>query len=128
VFGERSIGRLRLEGAFLSSLKTQCDGRLIWGSVNLAMMQALGEDQSAIEGFVERSMELQGSEIAVLFVEELPDQTRISLRSREPIAVDGLARHLGGGGHKLASGVVVKKPLAEAVQDILQRLQKLLTP
>jgi phosphoesterase RecJ-like protein len=73
-------------------------------------------------------MELQGSEIAVLFVEELPDQTRISLRSREPIAVDGLARHLGGGGHKLASGVVVKKPLAEAVQDILQRLQKLLTP
>jgi bifunctional oligoribonuclease and PAP phosphatase NrnA len=127
VFGERSIGRLRLEGAFLSSLKTECGGRLIWGVVDRTMMQTEGEDESALEGFVERAMEVRGVETAVLFVEESRDQTRISFRSREPIAVDGLARELGGGGHRLASGVVIDMPLASAVSVALQRARTSLT-
>ena len=119
VFGERSIGRLHLEGAFLSSLRTACDGRLVCGVVDIATMQAEKQDESAIEGFAERAMELEGVQIAVIFLEESTSQTRISLRSRKPIAVDSLARQLGGGGHQEAAGAVVSRSIEASAQLVL---------
>jgi phosphoesterase RecJ-like protein len=119
VFGERFIGRLHLEGAFLSSLRSECDGRLAWGIVDLGTMQAEQQDESALEGFIGRAMELRGVHVAVLFVQVSPTQTRVSLRSREPIAVDGLARQLGGGGHREAAGAVVSDSLEATTRLVL---------
>jgi phosphoesterase RecJ-like protein len=126
VFGQRPFGRLKLEGEFLDSLHASSGGRIIWGHVDAAMLQRHGQPESAIEGFVERELDVRGAEMAILFVEESRNRTRVSFRSREPLAVDELARELGGGGHRLASGTILEGELNEVVPVVLRHARKLL--
>ena len=126
VFGERALGQLRLEGDFLSSLQTSLGGKLVWDVVDRSMMVSHQQDESAIEGFVERALDIRGAQLAVLFVEESEQETRVSFRSREPIAVDGLAQSLGGGGHRLAAGAVVHGSVARVTGSVLKQARGLL--
>jgi phosphoesterase RecJ-like protein len=126
IFGQRPVGRLKLEGEFLSSLRTSLGGRLVWGVVDDQMLKRHRLEESAIEGFVERALDARGAEMAILFLEESPATTRISFRSREPVAVDGLARELGGGGHRLAAGAILDGAPSQVVPSVLQRAKAFL--
>jgi phosphoesterase RecJ-like protein len=58
------------------------------------------------------------------FLREEREGTRISLRSDGVIDVDKLARKYGGGGHRLAAGIKIKKNINSAKQDILRAILK----
>ncbi|MCK4756081.1 bifunctional oligoribonuclease/PAP phosphatase NrnA [candidate division WOR-3 bacterium] len=58
------------------------------------------------------------------FLREEREGTRISLRSDGVIDVDKLARQYGGGGHRLAAGIKIKKNINSAKQDILRAILK----
>lgn len=71
-----------------------------------------------LEGLVNKPLELQGVEVSCL-LEELEDgRTKISLRSRERVNVNAVARQFGGGGHYLASGAKTEGSL----DDVSARL------
>lgn len=55
-----------------------------------------------------------------LFLREERKGTRISLRSDGIIDVDKLARRYGGGGHRLAAGIRMKKDVHKAKREILR--------
>jgi phosphoesterase RecJ-like protein len=57
--------------------------------------------------------------LAIFFLEET-DAVRVSFRSRKGVAVDGLARDLGGGGHAQAAGARVPLPLDSAIRTVLR--------
>jgi len=58
------------------------------------------------------------------FLREEKGGTRISLRSDGIVDVDKLAAKYGGGGHRLAAGIKVKKDLNAAKQEILSDILK----
>ncbi len=58
------------------------------------------------------------------FLREEREGTRISLRSDGVIDVDKLARRYGGGGHRLAAGIKIKKNIDTAKQEILRAIRK----
>ncbi len=63
-----------------------------------------------------------------IFLREEEDGTRVSLRSDGIIDVDEVAREYGGGGHRLAAGIRMKKNIAtakkEVLRTVLRRLQR----
>ncbi len=64
--------------------------------------------------------------VSLLFIEIEPDSVNISLRSEPGIDISYVARHFGGGGHKLASGCSIDGKLTEVVEDVVTFTQKYL--
>jgi phosphoesterase RecJ-like protein len=125
VFGSWRLGRLRLQGQFLERLRTAAQGRLVWGVVDRPLLRRWRQTPADTEGLAEQALTLGGAELAILFLEE-PDAVRVSLRSRGPVRVDGLARRLGGGGHERAAGTRLPAPMESAVPLVVREAKRLL--
>lgn len=122
-----SLGRLKLEADFLANVHTAHRGRLAWGVAGLRMLAERRQTAQATEGFVDRLLQLKGAQMAALFQEEPGGVVRISLRSKDPVRVDDLARSLGGGGHERAAGARVQGPLGGVVRDALAKAGSILS-
>jgi phosphoesterase RecJ-like protein len=68
-----------------------------------------------------------GVEVALLFLELGPEETKVSLRSRKRFDVRKIAEQFGGGGHAAASGVRYPGPLAAAVSAVADAVRKAMT-
>jgi phosphoesterase RecJ-like protein len=69
---------------------------------------------------------VQGVELVAMFKATPRGSVKLSLRSRSRHGVDGVARELGGGGHRLAAGAEIRGPLSEVVETVLAKLRQLL--
>jgi len=94
--------------------------------VTLQDFQETGAHQTDTEDVVNNLLTVAGSEVAVLFVELEEKVTKVSLRSRSKFDVRAIAAKFGGGGHRAAAGVAIKKPLKEARNSVLQLLREAL--
>lgn len=63
---------------------------------------------------------IEGIDIAVLFIEQSADQTKVSWRSRLGVNVSGIALSLGGGGHPAAAGADLHGSLSEVKEKVLK--------
>jgi bifunctional oligoribonuclease and PAP phosphatase NrnA len=122
MFGSWSLERLKFQGHFLSTIRTAARGRLTWNVISLADLTEWGQTSADTEGLVEQELGLAGVKMAALFLEEPDNVVRLSLRSRGGVTVDGLARELGGGGHKRAAGARLPGPVDATVHNVLDRL------
>ena len=73
---------------------------------------------------IDRLRNVAGVEI-VAHLREIEGGTKASLRS-ESVDVGEIARHFGGGGHRLAAGYTTLKPPHEAREDLLEILRGIL--
>ena len=90
------------------------------------MLAEWRQTPAATEGLVDRLLHVEGAQVAMLLLEEPGGVIRISLRSKDPVRVDELARSLGGGGHAQAAGARVQAPLPKVVGDVLKQAKPLL--
>lgn len=74
------------------------------------------------ENFVSFLQAIKGVRVSI-FLREEKKRTRISLRSDGVLDVDRLARRYGGGGHRLASGVLMKGELRAAKREMLRAIR-----
>lgn len=124
---QRSVERVRLGGRILERVQMDCDGRLAWIAVDHPDFEATGAVQSDTEGLVNECLKIGGTEAAFIAVQLPTGHTKFSLRCREPHNVAALAESLSGGGHRLASGATVRKPLAEALPLVVAKYVEMLT-
>ncbi len=91
------------------------------------LTQAMLEDNQATmadtENFISYLQPIDGVKVSLFFREERRG-TRISLRSDGVIDVDEFARRYGGGGHRLAAGVVLKTDIMTAKEEIVAAILK----
>ena len=118
--------RLHLRSLALQSLELHCDGRLALMQITNAMLTQTGADRSHIENIVNEPMEIGSLEAVVLVVEQDDGGTRCSLRSRELVDVDAVARPFGGGGHARAAGLTLELPLSQTREKILNAMTQAL--
>jgi phosphoesterase RecJ-like protein len=86
-----------------------------------ATLRRSSAEMSDSENFISFLQAIKGVRVS-LFLREEKDGTRISLRSDGVIDVDKLARRYGGGGHRLAAGLRLKKNLHAAKKEILKAI------
>jgi phosphoesterase RecJ-like protein len=119
--------QLKLLGAVLGRLQTELDGRLVWTTLETADYERTGSQPEDAEGLSDVLSQSASGQVVVLFKEDAPDSTRISVRTKEG-GVDAtvLTGAFGGGGHARAAGATVPLSLAAAVPAVLDVARGLL--
>ncbi len=123
VFNQNPMNRARLLGKTLATMQTYHGGKLCMMLVSHTMMLETGTNVDHIEGFVEQTLGLQGVMVGAIVV-ELPNEIKMSLRSKGTIPVNKIAQHFGGGGHINAAGCRTTAMTFSEAQEIIVRLTK----
>jgi phosphoesterase RecJ-like protein len=126
LYEQNTLARLHLQGRILSAAKTELGGRLIYSTATPRDLAETGAEATDTEDIVNRLLGVAGVEVALLFLEQGPQETKVSLRSRTGFDVRKVAEPFGGGGHAAASGVRYPGPLASAVAALTAAVRKVL--
>ncbi|MDA3926285.1 MAG: bifunctional oligoribonuclease/PAP phosphatase NrnA [Kiritimatiellae bacterium] len=77
--------------------------------------EEIGGTKADAEDIIEMPRSLIGNKVAIFFYgSEDNEETRISLRTREPLDATTLIAQFDGGGHPRAAGCTIKAPLSKA--------------
>jgi phosphoesterase RecJ-like protein len=110
--------RILLLGKALTTMKFVCSGRVATLAVTNAMYRDTGANKDMTDQFVNFARGIRGVEVAA-FLRQVPDGSfKVSIRSRGKVDVSAIGIMYGGGGHRNASGFVVKGPLALARRTV----------
>jgi phosphoesterase RecJ-like protein len=126
LYRSKPDAQLRLFGRVLDRLATAAGGRIVYSSLLDADLAATGAEASHSEGIIDLLAQSETGDVAILFKEQGPDVTRISVRTK-PGGVDAVALTgaFGGGGHARAAGATVDAPIAEAERRVLAEAERL---
>jgi phosphoesterase RecJ-like protein len=128
LYEQNSLPRILLQGRILTNVKSHLGGRLLSTAITQDDLIAVGAVATDTEDVINRLLSVAGVEVALLFLELGPQETKVSLRSRSAIDVNQIAAGFGGGGHKAASGVRYKGPLKEAEPAVVSALSAAMQP
>ncbi|MDR1619516.1 MAG: DHH family phosphoesterase [Clostridiales bacterium] len=104
VYKTISLGKARLQGFVLSTMRFFCENRIGVACVALSDIKRLGAMVEDLEGMTDSIRDVDGVEIAIVLREKREGGWKASLRSKRRADVSALASGFGGGGHKHAAG------------------------
>ena len=126
LFDTRTPDEIRLLASVLGSFELANEGRISVMTIQQSMMDDHEMMDAEAENFAGFARSVIGVSVAVLFREQ-NDSVRVSFRSRDDTDVNVIAQIFGGGGHKKASGAVVRGSLAEVREKVLKEVSDFLT-
>ncbi len=118
--------QLKLFGRVLDRLETAAGGRIVFSTLLDADLTTTDTGPAHSEGIVDLLSQSEAAEVAILFKEQGPAATRISVRTK-PGGVDAteLTGRFGGGGHARAAGATLPLPIPEARPIVLAEAERL---
>lgn len=118
--------QLRLFGRVLDRLGTAAGGRIVHSALLLGDLEATGAMGAHSEGIIDLLAQSETADVAILFKEQSPTATRVSVRTKaggvDAVALTGA---FGGGGHARAAGATVEAPLDEARRQVIAEAERL---
>ena len=125
VYQSFKLSFLHLKSAVMGRIVTFEHGRIAYSYATQADLARTGASLDESDGLVDVVRSVEGSEVA-LFLKEIPHgKVRGNLRSKSGLDISGVARALGGGGHKAASGFTIEGTVDEALAKALPLLRAL---
>jgi len=119
----RALSAFRILQRALASLQLYSDARIAVLSVTKKDIAETGATLPDMDGIVEHARALATVEVA-LFIMELEGEIRVSLRSKGT-DVNAIAASFGGGGHRVAAGVVFPAgKIQEIIDTMIGKLQE----
>lgn len=107
-----------LEGKVLSDISFYHDGLCALIRLPLETLNERGISPDDVDGLSSIPRRIKGVEVGITLREREDGACRISLRTKS-VDASVICAKFGGGGHKMASGCTIVKPLAEAEADII---------
>jgi phosphoesterase RecJ-like protein len=101
------------------------DDGLLWSSISYQAAQAAADSGNST-GLSNLFADVEEAAIGLVLTEMNDGSVRVSMRSRAPYNVAGIALQFGGGGHPQASGCTLRGPLAEAETLLVEACKKLI--
>ena len=121
VYERNSEAYTRLLGHTLTGLQLHAGGAVAAAEVPRALIHSLHAEAEDTSEITTALLAIDGVRVAILFRELADGRVKVSLRSKGDLDVHGLATEFGGGGHRNASGIVMRAGIAEAVQRVTDR-------
>ena len=116
---------LHLKSLVMGRIKTFERGRISYSYATIEDLERTGASLDESDGLVDVVRSVAGSEVA-LFIKEVPGgKVRGNLRSKGSHDISVVARELGGGGHRAASGFTVAGSVDDALCQALPLLKAL---
>jgi phosphoesterase RecJ-like protein len=119
------LARLKLTGVAIDRLTLRAGGKVAYTEIHLADYAATGAVPGDTEDLINFPRSVEGVEVALVFIEQPAQATKVSFRSKA-LDVSKLAERFGGGGHKLASGARIERPLATVRDEVLLAVESAL--
>ena len=119
VYDSNRLGRVRLFGAVLNTMRLDAAGRIATLAVTEQMAADCGATYEDTEGLINFPLTVKEIVAVVFFKEVGPDDWRVSLRSKGHVDINAVAKEFGGGGHKNASGCSAHGAL-QALQPLFE--------
>ncbi|HWR72302.1 MAG TPA: DHHA1 domain-containing protein, partial [Nitrospirota bacterium] len=123
VYESYEFTRLKLMGHVFAGVERNSDGRIAWVVVTEEHYRRTGTSAEDTEDFVNFVRSINGVEVAVLFRQTGANQYKVSLRSKGRIDLSDLAKSLGGGGHRNASGCVLDGSFEEVRRTVIETVE-----
>jgi phosphoesterase RecJ-like protein len=106
--------------------RMQHEDNLIWTALTLQDRANSGYNNNDDADLTNILSSIDPMDVAVLFVEQKADQTKVSWRARQGLDISPLAASFGGGGHPAASGAEINGTLEEVQNLVLTATRKYL--
>lgn len=126
IYEKYPLGRVRLKGHVIDSIKTTAHGQLAYYGLDQATLKAYKVKTSELDGFASLGQEIGGVRVVVFCLQSSKSKVKISLRSDGSVAINQLAAAYGGGGHPSAAGATVAGSLEEILADVVDKAKSLL--
>jgi phosphoesterase RecJ-like protein len=114
---------LRLWGRAFERVETFSGGFCAIFCLAQSDFEETGTTENDKENLVNYLLRIRGVRLAALCT-EAGEEVRVSLRARAPYAAQAIAHCFGGGGHKLAAGCTIYKPLSEALPLLRNEMER----
>jgi len=120
-----TLARINLTGRVLAKTKTELDGQLIHTWIGLDDFKACGALPGDSEDLINMTLAVDGTQFAVIFVEQQSGGFKLSFRSRCDLDCSKIAGHFNGGGHKKAAGAfIAADTIDEAQSKVLDHVRE----
>jgi phosphoesterase RecJ-like protein len=123
VFDSSPFGYLKLVGRVLDRARLLEKEGFVYSWIAQKDLEETGVSMEETEKVIDLIRSTRAADVAGLFKEQPQGGFRVSLRSKGPRTVDGIARERGGGGHHLAAGFSTDN-IDETVAYIVAGLQR----
>ena len=124
IYADKPFSTLALWGRILAGVDQRRDGRIVHASMEAAMVEAVGAEPNAAEGFVDLLASTKSADVSVLFKEQTATEIRVSVRTSARADAVAITTAFGGGGHARAAGCTVRQPLAAARTAVLDECER----
>ena len=121
-----SLPRFRLFQKVILTAQFAANNQLVWMICPQSFFEQTGTTNTDLENFVGFPRSLKDVEVSILFSQPKPGFVRMSMRSKNRIAVNQLAARFGGGGHARAAGATLETSLEEAQAQVIQAAREML--
>ncbi len=101
------------------------DGKIAITVIDKNDIEQFHASENYFEGIPEILRTIDTVEVSALLVETQNGNTSISLRSKKTDLIP-IVSHFNGGGHSLAAGCTIKKPISDAKYKLLKQIEKTL--
>ena len=122
VYDERPLPEMRLMGHAYADLRTMMDERVAWIELTHETFERAKADYNHVGSVANSLCTIQGVDVGLTFEERGDRRTLVEIRSRGAVDVGSIARELGGGGHRNASGCTLEVNLEQARAMVLSRI------
>lgn len=119
IYDNRSLSQLHLLGKALNNVELHYDGRIGTMCVTREMLRHTGCSYADLEGFVAYPLSLRGVRAAVMLC-EFEGKVKLSMRGKNGVDVNKVARSMQGGGHEKAAGAWHPGPLDAAISRFVE--------
>ncbi len=127
IFRQRSYNSMLLLGKVLSTMQIIRIFNVNVGIIEASydMFRTTETTVLDTEDFVNFPMCVVGINVSIFLREDKPNVVKVSFRS-DSVDVERIARNWGGGGHKFASGAIIKGKIEEVKNEVLKVLKNYL--
>jgi len=121
LFKTRSLSSIRLWAQTLQQVHIG-DG-VIWTPVTQAMLKTADATMEDTEGLVDFLLSGVDVRVAIVLKEEVPGETKVSMRTVPGVDATRITGAFGGGGHQRAAGCTIFAAPAQAAEQLLPLVQ-----
>ncbi|MCQ2749123.1 MAG: bifunctional oligoribonuclease/PAP phosphatase NrnA [Clostridia bacterium] len=127
----KQYSELKLHGKAFDNAERYHDGEIIISTLTRDEIKSVNAKSNETSGIISQLRQVEGTKLACFIYEPIPHNVKVSFRCDIPYDVCEIAQRLGGGGHVLAAGAIiknrsiedVKKEALELMEEQLQRYE-----
>ncbi|WP_163329170.1 DHH family phosphoesterase [Desulfurobacterium thermolithotrophum] len=123
IFERNRIQKFKLLELVLKTLDFSIGNKVAHITLFKKFLEESGAYPEESEGFINYPRSIIGVEVAVFFKEIDENYWKVSLRSKGNVNVAEVAKRMGGGGHKMASGFETRCSLEEIKNKLFKELE-----